>query len=510
MRPQAAASRIPAPSTARGRRPRRRALLAALAVPALLAAASIASPGQPAPSAPPASGQAAPGSTSAATSPAPAPGSPTAPASPATGQPGAEAPLPPTVTIESNRGQRPKIKLAIPAFRAAGALTGDLGPAARELETTVRADLDSSSYFDIQGAEAFRQANLTGDTDKDLALIRAQGSEVVLLSDTHAEEDKLVFEAHLLDVGSGKAILAKRYRAKASVTRRMAHTLADEVVRYLTGTPGIALSQIAFTSDRTGEGRKEIFIMDYDGHNQRRITNHRSTSMSPAWSPSGDALAYTSFLGGNPGIYLADLATGRKRAVVTSGTLNISPSFSPDGKQIAFARSLEGNVEIFTCDRGGGNLRRLTTSPAIDTNPAWSPKGNLIAFTSSRAGNPHIYVMDAEGSDQRRISFDGTYNDGAAWSPDGERITYTSRRDGVFQIAVVTLSGLETKVLTSGSGENESPAFSPDGRKIVFTSRRSGTKQLYVMDARDGGNVRQLTDAGANDLADWSRGNLEE
>jgi TolB protein len=422
---------------------------------------------------------------------------------------GGEQAPPANITIISKPGQHPKIKLAIPAFRP-GNLPGELTAAGGELEATIRADLDVSGYFDIQGAEAFKLTPLSGDVERDLPAYRGQGAEIVLLGDTHGEEDKLVFEGRLFDVGSGKAIVAKRYRGKATVARRMAHTFADEVVHYLTGSPGIAMSAIAFTSDRTGEGRKEIFVMDYDGHNQRRITNHHSTSMSPAWSPNGDAIAYTSFLNGSPGVYIADLASGRKRALVASGTLNISPSFSPDGNQIAFARSLEGNVEIFTCDRNGGSLRRLTTSPAIDTNPAWSPKGNQIAFTSSRAGNPHIYIMDAEGSNQRRLTFDGTYNDGAAWSPDGTRIAYTSRRDGVFQIAVVTVESLEARVLTTGSGENESPTFSPDGRKIVFTSRRGGRKQLYEMDAADGANLRQLTDAGNNDMADWSRQNLDK
>jgi TolB protein len=436
----------------------------------------------------------------------PPPGTPAGPAGGAAVPPGQP---PSEINVVIDRGQRPRIKLALPAFRP-GALNAEMMPPSQELEATVRADLGTSGYFDIQGPEAFAQAQLSGEMDHDLPAFRSQGSEVVLLGATHAEEDKLVFEGQLIDAGSGKTILAKRYRGKPSVARRMAHTFSNEVIRYLTGNQGIALSEIAFTSDRTGEGRKEIFVMDYDGHSQRRVTNHRSTSMSPAWSPSGDAIAYTSFLGGYPGVYVADLVSGRKRALVTSGSLNISPTWSPDGSQLAFARSLEGNIEIFTCDKNGGSLRRLTNSPAIDTNPAWSPKGNLIAFTSSRAGNPHIYVMDPDGADLRRISFDGTYNDGAAWSPDGERITYTSRRDGVFQIAVVTVATLDTKVLTSGDASNESPAFSPDGRKIVFTSRRTGTKQLYVMDASNGANVRQLTDAGSNDMADWSRQNLEK
>ena len=425
--------------------------------------------------------------------PAPAPA-----ATPAGQQPGQV-----TLVLPGN-GQQRRIKLAFPAFSGQpGGNAANAAAAGRELEETVRRDLDASGYFEIQGPDVLSGLHLTGDVQKDLAAYKSTGNEVILLGEVKNEQDRLVFDGRVLDAGSGQAALAKRYRGPYSVSRRMAHTFADEVVRTLIGRPGIALSAIAFTSDRTGA--KEIWVMDYDGANPRKITGHHSTSMSPAWSPDGASLAYTSFFNGPPGLYLADLASGRKRPVVTSGTLNTSPSFSPDGKRIAFARSLDGNVEIFTADLDGGNLRRLTNSAAIDTNPAWSPKGGNIAFTSSRASNPHIYLMDAEGANQRRLTFDGTYNDGAAWSPEGDLIAYASRRDGQFQIAVTNVGTLETQVLTSGPGENESPTFSPDGRQIAFTSRRSGHKQIYVM-ALDGSKLRPLTTEGNNDMADWSRG----
>ncbi|MFL6196231.1 MAG: Tol-Pal system beta propeller repeat protein TolB [Thermoanaerobaculia bacterium] len=427
-----------------------------------------------------------------------------APQQPPPADPNAAAPGQPPgqITLELNRGGAPrKMKLAMPAFRGAA------GDAGRELEEVVRRDLEASGYFEIQGPDVLSGLNLTGDVQKDVPVYRSTGNEVLLLGDMRTEGDRLVFEGRVFDLGSGQAVLAKRYRGAFNTSRRVAHTFADEVIRFLIGKPGIALSEIAFTSDRSGH--KEIYVMDYDGAGQRKITGHRSTSMSPAWNPASESLAYVSFFNGPPGIYLVELASGRKRPVITSGSLNTSPSFAPDGRRIAFARSLDGNVEIFNVDLDGGNLRRLTNSNAIDTNPAWSPKGGEIAFTSSRAGNPHIYLMDAEGANQRRLTFDGTYNDGATWNPEGDMIAYTSRRDGQFQIAVTNVVTLETRVLTSGPGENESPAFSPDGRKIAFTSRREGRKQIYVVDL-DGGNPRALTSEGSNDMADWSRGAAEK
>lgn len=419
-------------------------------------------------------------------------------------EPPAEEPRPPgsNVTLILDQGKRAPMKLAIPPFRVAGGLAGDAATAAQEMEAVVRQDLQNSGYFDILGPDALRGLTLTGDIQRDLEAYRSAGSQTVLLGDLRAEADKIVFEGRLFDVSSGQAILAKRYRGAFPVGRRIAHTFADEVIKFLTGTQGISQSSIAFTSDRSGN--KEIYTMDYDGQSQRRVTGHRSTSMSPAWTPDGRGIAYTSFFNGPPGIYLADLASGRKKPLVTSGSLNMTPSFAPDGEHFVFSRSVNGNVEVFTADKEGGNLRRLTNSSAIDTNPAWSPKGSQIAFTSGRAGNPHIYMMDAEGTNQQRLTFDGTYNDGASWSPSGDLIAYTSRRDGRFQIVVTNVGSLASRVLTSGPGENESPAFSPDGRKIVFVSARTGRKQLYVMDL-DGGNLRQLTTEGNNDMPDWSR-----
>src|SRR3954453_10611491 len=237
---------------------------------------------------------------------------------PAAQAPPAAPQQPGQVTLEINRGlQARKIKIAFPAFR------GQTGGPGQELEQTVRHDLDLSGYFEIQGPDALSGLALSGDVQKDLAAYRSTGNEVLLLGDMRMEGDKLVFEGRVLDLGSGQAVLAKRYSGPSTVSRRMAHTFADEVIRFLAGKPGIALSEIAFTSDRGGS--KEIWAMDYDGANQRRITSHRSTSMSPAWSPNGESLAYTSFFNGPPGIYIAEIGSGRQPAGSPLGLVQHQP-----------------------------------------------------------------------------------------------------------------------------------------------------------------------------------------
>jgi TolB protein len=402
---------------------------------------------------------------------------------------------------------RSQYRLAFPATRSA--LPSALSSAAGDIDSTVRQDLLNSRAFAIQGPAALSVIELTGDSSRDFELYRSLANEILLQIEVLAEGSEVVLEGRVFDLETGDSLLGKRYRGAPSVARRMAHSLADEIVLLFTGRRGVSLTTIAFYSDRQEPNQiKEIYLMDADGANQRPITAHKTVSLSPTWSPTGDAVAYTSFFSSRPGVYLVDLLTGRKNPVVTEGTFNASPSFSPDGTKIAFARSLPGgNIEIFVADRAGGGLLRLTNSRGIDTNPSWSPSGRQIAFTSDRGGNPQIYMMDSEGTNVRRMSRSGRYNDGAAWSPDSERIAY-AQRAGIerFDIVVVDVVTGESRQLTEAPGSHETPTFSPDGLKIAYAGKFGsgvGATQIYVMDD-DGSNVRRLTDDGSNFSPSWS------
>src|SRR5688572_20159227 len=217
------------------------------------------------------------------------------------------------ITVVLQGSQRPLIRLAFP--RLAGAsLAGAGAEAAAELETTLRADLAAARIFEIQGPEALTALTLTGDPAKDFLQYQSLGNEILLQGEFKQESDRLVLEGRLVDLKSGQAIVGKRYRSQFNLARRIAHTFADEIVLFFTGRRGVALTTIAFYSDRDG-GNKEIFLMDADGANQRRITGHKSISMSPAWR-GADSIAYVSFFNGPPGIYLVDLASGRKSPLI--------------------------------------------------------------------------------------------------------------------------------------------------------------------------------------------------
>ncbi len=409
------------------------------------------------------------------------------------------------VEIVLDGSARAQVRLAYPASTGVATLSQGAREAAAEFENTLRSDLEGSGIFLVQGPEQLAVLRLTGDRAGDAELYRSLGNEILLETTASLEGDRLVFEGKLTQLKGQLFVLGKRYRGSYAVARRMAHTFADEIIRHFTARPGLTLTSIAFSSDRDGgEARQEVYMMDYDGWNQRPVTAHQTLSFSPDWSPEGDFLAYVSYLDGAPGIYTAEIKTGTKKPLITSSDLDISPAYSPDGRRLAFSRSVgRGNSEIFVAKRDGTGLEQLTRSSGIDTNPSWSPDGKEIAFTSSRGGSPQIYVMSADGSNLRRVTFEGDYNDGAAWDPKSARIVHATRRGNKFDLAITDLVTLESKPLKRSEGSHESPSFSPDGRKIVYASTRNGNTQIYVLDLA-GAKETQLTRTGNNRGPAWS------
>jgi TolB protein len=353
---------------------------------------------------------------------------------------------------------------------------------------------------DLAGSGVFAIAPTPPNIAASAELAKAAKAHFALSLRARQDEQDYVIEARLIDT-TGAMQFGKSYRGIAAVLPRMAHMLANELVRTVNGKPGIFLSQIAFASNRTG--RYEIWLMDWDGANQRRITSHNSLAILPSWSPDNDRMVYTLFAQGRSEMYIINRRGGGRIRLPTGLGLNTSATFSPRSNEIAFVGSVSGNPDIYVIADDGTNLRRLTTSYSIESTPEWSPNGRRISFTSGRSGTPQIYVMDAEGTNVERISFEGEWNDDATWSPDGEQLAYTSRVNGRFQIRIMNVVTRQSRIV-AGEGSNEQPTWSPDGRWIAFQSNRSGRWQVYRMRVA-GTDLMQLTSEGENKEPDWSK-----
>ncbi len=342
---------------------------------------------------------------------------------------------------------------------------------------------------------------------------RELGADNVVIGSVQKVATGIRVELRVYNVRARQLLLGKEYSGSAANPRLYAHTMSDELHQSQRNLRGVARTKLAFVSDRnrepvaaTVEKRevKEIYIADYDGANQRRITINRNLNINPNWSPDGRSIAYSSYRTGVPDILISNIYAGTMENPTKGVGQNFLPVFSPDGTRIAFLSMRDGNSEIYVMNRDGSDLRRLTNNPAIDGSPTWSPTGTQIAFTSERTGSPQIYTMNVDGSGVVRRSSE-SYADRATWSPAPyNEIAFTARTGPGFDIKILNIANGTTRQITFGEGTNESPVWSPNGRHLAFMSTRSGRSQVFTVDG-DGRNLRQITREGNNTTPHWSQ-----
>jgi Tol biopolymer transport system component len=206
---------------------------------------------------------------------------------------------------------------------------------------------------------------------------------------------------------------------------------------------------IVFASTR--DGNSEIYVMDKDGSNQKRLTNNPAFDGLPAWSPDRTKIAFVSDRDGVPQIYVMN-ADGSTQTRLSSALVSESfPAWSPDGAKIVFQSARNGNLQIYVMNADGTNPTRLTLNAAFDVTPAWSRDGTKIAFASNRGGGFTfaIYVMNADGSNPMRLTNTPAFDFNPTWSPDSSHIAFTSTRDGSFQVYTMNADGSSQTRLTN-------------------------------------------------------------
>ena len=373
----------------------------------------------------------------------------------------------------------------------------------------VRRDLDYTDRFEMITVADLPQASASGRGSAEAAagvnydLYRSLGAQFAV----ELVPASTGVTARLHDLGEAKMQSQKSVTLPATTAvdfRLEVHRISDEVARWASGSPGAAASRLMFVSG----GR--VYRIDSDGEDIVPLTPAGQTSLSPAWSPDGQRLAFTQMGEGKGGIVVQPLSGAGGFIVPGSQTaLNITPTFSPDGRTLAFAHSDEKGTDIYTANVVERCCaQRLTVGRFADNlSPTFSPDGRRIAFISTRAGPPQLYVMAADGTDQELLApFDygatGSSN-APEWSPDGANVVFHREVSGSPQIFLVDVAARRVRQLTS-SGRNEDPTWSPDGRHVAFISDRSGRRQMWIVDIETG-RVRQLGTPGAARLPAWSR-----
>lgn len=378
-------------------------------------------------------------------------------------------------------------------------------PGLDSVRAIVERDLDYSDRFELIPIVA---ANGAEDSDSiNFAPYRAMNATLALQLAPAAGGGVL---ARLYDVASGLPRNEGSARVDPSGLgegRLGIHRLADEVVRWATGTPGIAATRILFVSGTP----PRVWRVDSDGYGLTPVTPAGRIAYSPVWSPDGTRIALNELDDGQGRIVILTVATGERVVFPTPrASMNITPAFSPDGLRIAFSRVVD---RTYALHQGSAApelccVERLTVGRfAENLSPTYSPDGRRIAFVSTRAGSPQIYVMSADGTNQELlVPFDYGITGGSfapEWSPDGLQLAFHREVGGGFQVMVFDQTTERVRQVSS-EGRNEDPSWAPDGRHLVFTSTRGGRYQLHVIDLETS-RVRALPTPGAAKLPSWSR-----
>ncbi len=407
-----------------------------------------------------------------------------------------------------------KIRLAVADF---GPRTDNAKTHSAQFTQIVRDDLAFSGVVELVSPSFYpTQAPTQPGELQNAAWTESQvNAHYVAFGNLTETATEVAIQAWLYDVTnpSSQSVVGKIYRGAPTdpQVRKFAHQFADEIIFKLSaGFPGVASTQIAFISSRTGS--KEVWLMDYDGANQHPLTSLRTISLMPRWSPDDSRIAFTCYqpLNGvvNAQICMYSMDASKVISFPRFRGTNSAPAWSPDGTQLMFSSSMAGNPELYVTDVNGSKPKRLTfsTGGSGSTSPTWNPKtGQSVVFVSDRGGIPKLYMMNADGTNVVTLDLpDKGYLIDPAWSPNGQLLAFSWRRpSGNYDIYVMEPSSQQIIELTRDEGRNERPSWAPDGRHIVFESTRGGPRQIWTMLA-DGSQPHQLTTEGHNESPNWS------
>ncbi len=414
----------------------------------------------------------------------------------------------PRVRIDLERETHKKVVVAVTDFVLDDSIADFMG-IGNEAKKILEKDLVLSEWFtllqkpvfeDLERMELSRQG-------VDYRRWRQLGAQWIIKTEYSVLKNGRgqAFTFRLYDAVNKRFLLGKRYRTSRDLFRKTLHRFADEVVMQLTGLRGNSETQIAFLNQE--DAGKEIYLIDFDGYNLKRLTHDNTLNLSPAWSSDGKWIIFTSYAARNPDLIMIDSVGKERQTLHRLPGLNAAPAWSPDMQKIALVLSRDQNSEVYVLNKDR-ELERLTRHFNIDTSPSWSPDGKHIVFTSDRSGtgSPQIYIMDSVKGDLSkvaRISYGSTYNDNPAWSPNGDQIAYTSRVGKRFQIKVYDLKTHKNYILTQCTGSCEQPSWSPDGRFIVYRKWENNLYNLFIQKVGSE-KVRQLTFSGRGHSPAWS------
>lgn len=415
------------------------------------------------------------------------------------------APADATLTIDINNANVTPMPIALNDLISADPNAARLG---EEITGVVSADLERSGLFKPIDKGAFIEKITSGDQIPRFADWKQINAQALVNGTIQVSGDGRVRVGfRLWDIYGETQLSGKEFNSLKTNWRRVAHLMADEIYKRITGEEGYFDSRVVYVAE-SGPLKhriKRLAIMDQDSENHKFLTDGSQLVLTPRFSPNSQDILYMSYAGRQPRVYLRNLQTGQEESLGHFEGMSFAPRFALDGNHVIMSIARNGNTQIYSMDLRSRQMHQLTNTPGIiNTSPSYSPDGQHIVFSSDRGGSQQLYVMDANGGNVTRISFGGGSYGTPVWSPRGDLIAFTKpSTHGDFSIGVMHPDGKGERTLDSSYSE-EGPTWAPNGRVLMFyREARNGKDRLYSIDLT-GRNLREVpTPLDASDPA-WS------
>jgi hypothetical protein len=185
------------------------------------------------------------------------------------------------------------------------------------------------------------------------------------------------------------------------------------------------LTRLAYVGSPVRRAKtSDLFVMDADGRNARRLTNDSGVVASPSFvPPAGDRIVFESSRGGRSQIYVMGLDGSGRQVLAPGSWSNRSPRVSPDGRKVVFVSSREGGDHIYEMDINGSNARRLTTDSHPESAPSYGPEGRAVYFVRDEGSTTkRLFRVSLESREETSLNAPGARVETYAVSADGSMI----------------------------------------------------------------------------------------
>jgi len=367
----------------------------------------------------------------------------------------------------------------------------------------IRENLNSTALFEVTTTQDPRYFSLSSDSmpqEKAIAIdkvpdfnkYRTLGVDALLIGDLKYNpiEDKLEVKVRLWDMLDEKQLFGKYYSTVIEKHKKIANLISDKVFENITGEKsGHFDTQIVYIAESGSELHrvKRIAIMDFDGKNNRYLTDGRELVLTPIFSKKSQEIFFLRYLRDKPQIFCINLSNETISKLSQINKTTFAPSVHPTNPNLLLFSVIEnGNSNIYEINRYTDTTSKLTNNNSINTTPSYSPDGKKIVFSSDRSGTEKIYIMNYDGTNLHKIgSGSGSYSK-PVWSPDGSLIAFTRISNNRFSIGIMTPDGDNERTITS-SYLVEGARWSPNGRYLIYSKKlsaygKNSIPKLYMID----------------------------